>query len=301
VRDPSKADVLRALGAKLVAGHVNDAAAIDAGLAGADIAFHLAAIYDVGVVDVAALERVNVEGTRTFLDALQRAGTPRAVYASTIAALGPVPEGEGDENSRYSGPYPSTYHRTKTEAHELALRAQAGGLPLVIVAPGNVYGPGDQGPNGRFLADVLAGRVPGMLRNPAWYSYVHVNDVVSGFIAAAERGETSGVYVLSGEHESVNGFAARAAKLAGRRPPPLRIPGPLAAATGAVLDVVTRLTGKRFPFSRESVAVGARDRFLHGYGRAARELGYAPRPISEGLPEMIEWLQRRRGSPRSAT
>jgi dihydroflavonol-4-reductase len=284
-----------------VRGDVNDRAALDRGLQGATLACHLAATYDIGIVDERAMERSNVGGTRTFLEAVAAAATPRALYVSTTAAMGTVAEGEGDETSSYDGPYPTAYHRTKTEAHRLALAAQRAGTPLVIAAPANVYGPGDEGPNARFLRDLLAGRVPALLSPPAWFSYAHVDDVVAGLVAAAERGTPEGVYVLSGEHESVNSFADRALRLAGKRAPRLRMPVALAAVSGAVLDVIARPTGLRFPITRESVAVGGRGRWLHGHARASAELGYTPRPLDAGLPETVNWLLHRHAKGGTAT
>src|SRR5690606_32725001 len=119
-----------------------------------------------------------------------------------------------------------------------------------IACPAFVYGPGDRGPGGRFTADLLAGRVPGLLSTPAWFSYVHVDDVVDGLLRAGIGGPPGAVYVLSGEHASVNDFAERVCAIAGVRPPRLRFPAGLAWVTGAVLDVVSRLTGLRFPISR---------------------------------------------------
>ena len=291
VRDRRRAAALEGPGVELVPGDVLDPAAHRYGLRDADLAFHLAAAYQIGVVDPNQLERANVDGTRTFLAALEEAGTPRAVYVSSTAALGPVASGEGDESSHYSGPYPTAYHLTKTRAHERARAAQQAGLPLIIVCPANVYGPGDTGPNGRFLGDVVRRRLPGLLRDPAWFSYVHVDDVVEGLIAAAERGTLGATYVLSGEAATINDVAERAAAIAGVRPPPLRLPVALAAATGVVLDVISRVTRLKFPMSREGVAVAAHGRWLHSHERATRELGWHPRSLAEGLPETVAWLK----------
>ena len=291
VRDRRRAADLAGPAVELVPGDVLDPAAHRYGLRDAELAFHLAAAYDIGVVDAGRLERANVDGTNTFLAAVREAETPCAVYVSSTAALGPVASGEGDESSRYSGPYPSQYHRTKTRAHERAVAAQRAGLPLIIVCPANVYGPGDHGPNGRFLRDVVRGRLPGLLRDPAWFSHVHVDDIVDGLIAAAKRGLPGATYVLSGEHASLNELAERVAALAGRRPPPLRFPVRVAAAAGTLLDAISRVTKVRFPMSREGVVTAAHGRWLHSHERATRELDWHPRSLAEGLPETVAWLK----------
>ncbi len=291
VRSPERAQQLVAAGAELVTGDVADEAAHAAALSGVRLAYHLAAIYDIGVVDAAQLQRTNVDGTRAFLAAVEKAGTERAVYVSTTVALGPSGGGDSEPRDAYSGPYPSQYHRTKAEAHRLARAAQQRGLPLIIVCPSFVYGPGDNGPGGRFLHDLMRGRVPGLLTRPARFSYVHVDDVVAGLLAAGERGRLGEVYLLTGEAASVNEFGARAAALAGKRLPLLRFPPAMAAATGAGLDVIARLTGWRFPISREAVATTTGGDWLHTHERATRDLGYQPRPLERGLPETVAAIQ----------
>ena len=287
VRDPGRAAALRSLGAELVVGDITDRAALAAGLEGADVAFHLAASYDVGVVDAAAMERANVEGTGAFLAAVKQAGTGRVVYVSTTGALGPAGRTEGDESSRWSGPFPTVYHRTKTRAHELALAAQVEGVPVIIACPAYVYGPGDRGPSGRFMADVLAGRLPALARDPAWFSFVHVDDVVAGLIAAAERGRPGATYVLSGEGATINDFAELVALHANRRPPRLRMPRAVALAAGGAADLLSRLTGRRFSLSAESVRSATRLRWLHSHELATRELDWRPRPLSLMLRPVV--------------
>jgi nucleoside-diphosphate-sugar epimerase len=292
VRAGSDTADLERLGAELVVGELTDSATIERALHGVDLAYHLAAIYDIGVVDTVALERTNAGGTRAFLEAVEQAGTPRAVYVSTTAALAPVATGEGDETSEV-GPganFPSVYHRTKAKAHQLARKAQGRDLPLIVACPAFVYGPGDQGPGGRFTADLLAGRVPGLLSRAGWFSYVHVDDVVEGLLRAGTAGRPGAVYILSGEHASVDDFAARVCALAGTKPPRLRFPIALALLTGSLLDLISRLTGLRFPISRENVQVTGGVRWVHSHATATRELDWHPRSLEEGLPETVEWF-----------
>jgi nucleoside-diphosphate-sugar epimerase len=296
VRSRERAARLAGLDAELIIGDVADAAAMTQGVTGARLAYHVAGLYDVGVVDVRAMERTNVVGTQTFLAAVRSAAVPRAVHVSTTAALGPVATGEGDETSRYAGPYPSEYHRTKTAAHHLALKAQQDGAPLVIVCPAYVYGPGDEGPPAQYMRDLLRHRVPALPTKPTWFSYVHVDDVVDGLVAAGERGAVGATYVLSGEPADTNRFTHMVADIAGTWVTPLRAPSALVRLTGTLLDAVARATGRRMPISRELAAVGASgERWLHAHGRAAAELGYEARPLAAGLPETVRDVQARLG------
>jgi NAD+-dependent farnesol dehydrogenase len=296
VRSPERAGPLAALGAELVVGDVADEAVLRRALEGADLAYHLAGAYEVGRVDERRLERTNVDGTRAFLGAARGAGVERVVYVSSVVALGPVESGEGDERSSYDGPYPSVYHRTKTAAHRIALEAQATGLPLVIACPAYVYGPGDEGPAAEHLENVLRRRLPGLSTRPTIFSYVHVDDVVAGLVAAGGRGTPGATYVLGGEAASVNEFTELAGRLAGTWVSPLRFPPPIVKATGVLMDAIARVTGWRMPISAELADVGGRgERWVHSSERARTELGYSPRPLAEGLPETVRDMQERLG------
>jgi dihydroflavonol-4-reductase len=293
VRSEARGASLRALGAELVIGDVTDQEVLEQAVRGCNLAYHLAAIYDIGVVDEQALERINVMGTAAFISAVERSGVPRAVYTSTTVALGPTGEQASERVIEYEGPYPSHYHRTKATAHRIAREAQERGVPVIITCPAFVYGPGDNGPGGRFISDLLHGRVPALLTDPAWFSYVHVDDVVEGLLLVGERGEIGAIYVLSGEPQSMNEYAARVGRLAGRRLPVLRFPSLLAKSTGALLDVLARVSGLRFAITREGIATTAKSYWLHSHERATREFGWRPRSLEEGLPETVAWFQTR--------
>lgn len=294
VRSPGSraARALEELGARLIPGDVIDDVAFDYGLRDADVAYHIAAVYDVGVVDQARLETTNVDGTRAFLRAVERSGTRRAIYVSSTVALGPVPEDAvGDEQPPFPGPYPSIYHRTKTQAHRLAVEAQRRGVPLVIACPAYVYGPGDEGPAGRLIEDVLRRRVPTLIADPAWYSYVHVDDVAAALVTMADRGGTEGVYVLGGENERFDRFVGRVAALGGVFAPRPIAPAPLARVLGRGLDALSRRTGLRFPITLEGVRVSSGGRYTFGHARASADLDFTPRSLEAGLPETVAFFR----------
>ncbi len=294
VRSPGSraARALEELGATLIPGDVIDDVALEHGLRGADAGYHIAAVYDVGVVEAARLETTNVDGTRGFLRAAERAGTPRVVHVSSTVALGPVPEGEmGDDQPPFAGPYPSVYHRTKTQAHRLALEAQRGGMPVLVACPAYVYGPGDEGPAGRLVEDVLRRRVPTLIADPAWYSYVHVDDVADGLIAMVEHGTADGVYVMGGENERFDRFVAQIAALGNVFAPKPVTPAALARAMARGLDAISRRTRIRFPISVEGVNAATGGRYIFGHARAAADLAFSPRSLRAGLPDTVAFFR----------
>jgi nucleoside-diphosphate-sugar epimerase len=295
VRAPERAGALARLGAELVVGDVTDADVMARGLEGAAAAVHLAAHYEMAGVDATAMRLANVEGTRVFLAACRAARVPRAVHVSSTAALGPVPAGtEGDGNSTWDGPFPSEYHRTKTEAHRLAQAAQSAGEPVLIACPAFVYGPGDEGPAALYMEDVLRHRVPGLSSRPGHFSYVHVDDVVAGLVAVLERGQPGATYVLGGENRDVNSYTAMIGRIAGTWVPPLRFPPFMVVLTGRAMDALSRVTGRRLPISAELARVGGTGQcWLHSSRRAERELGYTFRPLAEGLPDAVMDLKAR--------
>lgn len=289
VRSRARAAALVQAGAELIEGDVADPAVHLRGLQDARAAIHLAAIYDIGIVDAAAIERTNVAGTRALLDATAQARTPRVLHISSTAALGPSSGAPTEPSEAYSGPYHSEYHRSKAAAHRLARAGQNAGHPVIIICPAFVYGPGDHGPAGRFVNDVVHRKLPALLSKPAWFSYVHVDDVAHGIVAALDRGRPGAVYLLTGEDASMNDFAQRVAAVAGVAPPRLRLPLALARGLTFVLDPLSRITHLRFPITREAVRTTAVDRWLHTHERATRDLGYQPRLLEAGLPETVAW------------
>ncbi|MSQ37580.1 MAG: NAD-dependent epimerase/dehydratase family protein, partial [Chloroflexi bacterium] len=88
------------------------------------------------------LQEGNVDLTARVLGAARTVGLAKVVYVSTVAVFGDTHGATADEKFVRTGEWTSYYDRTKTRAHTLALEATAGGLPLVIVQPGQLFGPG---------------------------------------------------------------------------------------------------------------------------------------------------------------
>jgi nucleoside-diphosphate-sugar epimerase len=289
VRDPGRASGLVRLGVGLHRGDVTDPASMRAPMTGVDGVFHVAGWYKIGVRDPRTAVAVNVDGTRHVLELMRELGISRGVYTSTLAVNSDTRGRIVDESYRFSGTHLSVYDRTKAEAHRIAERFIAEGLPLVIVQPGLVYGPGDTSGVRTMLLDYLKGRLP-MIPTGAAYSWAHVEDVARGHVLAMERGRPGRNYYLAGPVHTIVEAIDIASALTGLPKPRRLSPGVLKAAS-AVMRVAERAIAVPSGLTAESLRVLAGVTYLGNSARARTELGWRARPLADGLAETLRHEQ----------
>src|SRR5205807_2408035 len=100
VRNPSRAQDLRALGVDVRPGDVAVAESLWAPMTGVDGVFHIAGWYKIGTGDSREGERVNVLGTRNVLTTMKELRIPRGVYTSTLAVFSDTHGQLVDETAR---------------------------------------------------------------------------------------------------------------------------------------------------------------------------------------------------------
>ena len=170
---------LRAPASRFVKGDITDKESMRAPMTGVDGVFHCAAWYKVGAsaAETATAERTNVDGTRNVLELMRELRIPKGVYTSTVAIFSDTEGREPDESYYHAGPFLSEYDRTKWRAHyEVALPMAREGLPLVILQPGVIYGPGDTSGVRAAFVQYLQGKLAGIPAETA-FSWAHVDDV----------------------------------------------------------------------------------------------------------------------------
>jgi len=287
VRSPNKAAMLRALGVEIHAGDITDRETLRAPMTGVDGVFHLAAWYKVGVIDAHA-DQINVDGTRNVLQAMRTLEIPRGVYTSTVAFFSDTRGAVPDETYRYDGPHLSNYDRTKWIAHyRVALPKIEDGLPLTIVMPGVVYGPGDTSGMHTALVDLLRGRLP-MTPARTAFCWAHVEDTARGHIQAMEKGKPGETYIITGPRHTFAEAFDMAARLAKVRQPLLH-PGPhTMKALSFLMKGAGRLANLPPQLQPESLRVLAGTTYFGSNEKASRELGFAARPLEEGWAQTLE-------------
>ncbi len=287
-RTPAKAQALAEAGAEIAAGDITDRESLIEPMRGADGVFHIAAWYEVGAKDPSRAVTINVEGTRNVLGVMRDLEIPKGVYTSTIAVHSDTHGELVDESYRYEGPHLSEYDRTKWCAHyEVALPMMAEGLPLVVVQPGVVYGPGDHSAIRSTLIDYLRGRLPVAPKGTA-FCWAHVEDTARGHIQAMERGRVGECYALAGPDYRLTEVLAMAESITGIKAPRLAAPGGVLRVVAAIMGVVERVFPVPASFRSETLRVSAGTTYIASAAKAKRELGFAPRPLEEGLRETLE-------------
>ena len=283
VRALARSDAASAIvserGAEPVRGDLVDVAAMRAGAAGCELAFHAAAtLGDWGKLE--EFERGNVQGTRNAVQACREAGVKRFVHVGTEAALmAGEPLIDIDERAPLRPDSPAPYSATKAQAERIVLESNRDGeFETVVVRPRFVWGRGDTTLLPEMVAMVKAGRFAWVGGGRNHTSTTHVDNVVEGLILGAERGRAANAYfVTDGEPVQFREFVTELLATQGVTAPNRSIPAPVAHAVAVAGELAWRvlpLPG-RPPLSRFVYWVTAQECTIR-IDKARTELGYAP-------------------------
>jgi nucleoside-diphosphate-sugar epimerase len=297
VRTPAKAQGLAASGVDVRQGDVTDKESMREAMRGADGVFHIAGWYKLGVKDKSEGERINVQGTRNVLELMRELAIPRGVYTSTLAVFSDTHGRMVDETYRYNGPHLSEYDRTKWVAHyEVADPLIAQGLPLVVVQPGLIYGPGDTSSVRTTLISYLKRKLP-MVPLRTAFCWGHVEDTARGHIQAMERGRAGEAYIIAGERRDLVDALRLAERITGVPGPHIKIAPGMMKATAGLMSLVERVIPVPDDYTAEYLRENAGTTYLGDNAKAKRELGFDVRPLEAGLGETLQHEMRLLGMP----
>jgi nucleoside-diphosphate-sugar epimerase len=289
VRTPDKAGALRDLGVTIAEGDITQRDSLRAPMTGVDGVFHCAAWYKIGAPasDAAQAERINVDGTRNVLETMRDLRIAKGVYTSTLAVFSDTGGREVDETHFHPGPFLSVYERTKWRAHyDVALRLIADGLPLVIVQPGAIYGPGDTSGLRAFFRQYLDGTLRAVPAKTA-FSWGYIDDVARAHILAMSAGRAGETYIVAGPSHTMVDALRMAEQITGIAPPSFQAPPGLLKAAAAVTGLIGRVVPLPPALTAEGLRTLAGVTYLGSNAKAGRALGYAPRPLIDGLRDML--------------
>jgi dihydroflavonol-4-reductase len=270
-------------------------------MTGCDALFHLAACYSLWHRDREEVARTNVVGTRNVFAAARRAGVPRAVHTSSVAAIGVRSDGTPADETHQSSrdALVGAYKRSKYDAELEARAAIAAGLDVVIVNPTTPIGAWDAKPTptGEIIVRFLSGRMPAYV--DTGLNVVDVEEVAAGHLAAYARGTTGERYILGNENLSLRNLLERLSALTGLPAPSLRLPRLVPLAYAALGEFVFARAGYRPDVAYEGVRM-AKQMMYYDATKATRALAVPHRPLAPALSRAVAWFQQHGYAPSAA-
>ncbi len=258
--------------------------------AGCQTVIHLAAAQHESHVADDYFFDVNVNGTRTLIEAGKAAGVQRFVYGSTIGIYG---ESNGQVLDESTPPRPANvYGRSKLQAEEV-VNSYRSALPISIVRISETYGPGDFRLLKLFRA-VNRGRFLIIGSGLNQRQVIHVSDLTRGLLLAASSPAAVGeTFVMAGEEIlTTRDVVRQVAHALGRDAPRGRVPMWPFLATATLMERTLRPLGIQPPLHRRRLDF-FRKSFVFSTAKARSTLGFTPViPFSKGAAETADWYRR---------
>lgn len=272
---------------EICVGDISDQALVMGLTRGAKYVFHLAARLDDAELPSSPTReytRVNVEGTRTVLNACRESGVERLIYFSTINVYGSALGGfsgsaeEKDVVDEDTPPRPTgVYAETKRQAEQVVLEsAGQGQTRATVLRFAAIYGPRMKGNYVRLVKRLRRGLFVPLGDGKNRRTLVHEDDAARAARLAAEHASAAArIYNVSdGQIHSVREILLAICAALGRNPPRAHVPLLAATTIARSGDALLKLAGVA-PRYAAAVAKFTEDRAARAE-RITEELGFEP-------------------------
>ncbi len=299
----------RVPGAECVAGDITVPQTLHKAVAGIDVVYHLA-----GATLVTSAHRyrqINSMGTRNLGEACARlTSPPTLVFLSSLAAAGPTLANRPVREADLPAPI-SAYGRSKLLA-ERWLRQLAGRLPITLVRPPGVFGPGDPNMIGLFQTVRWGVNfIPGSVNHQL--GFIYVDDLIESLPIAAEKGErlpapqlsedqVRGLYYLTLEErptlETMGQIAAGILAEMGAAPGKasirsIVIPPTVGKFIGRCNDFAARLAMRPLLLTSDKMREALAGSWICTSGKAHQAWGFSCRTsMAQGMHLTAQWYRR---------
>ncbi len=292
VRKTSDTTFLSSLtGVEMVFGHIEDAAALSAAVAGVDAVIHSAGLVKARNED--EFMRVNAEGTKLLAQATNSVTTlKRFVLVSSLEATGPTTDGTPSPSSQ-AAPV-TAYGRSKLAGEKAALALKET-LPLTILRPGAIYGPRDR-EIFAAIQTVSRGLLPSVAGGKALGVFIHGRDCADACIQAIDAPLDSGtvLHLDGGEPAITQREFLKLVESAVGKKAWLTLPLPAFALKSAagMVKAFGAATNRAVMLTPEKASM----LLMHWVGdssETSQKLRWTPStPLSQGLHETVQWYRQ---------
>ena len=277
-------------GCEAARGDVLDKESVWRALDGCEGLYHLAGLVSRDPKDARKMYDLHVTGTRNLLDAAK--GLKRIVLASSSGTIGVskvrrVATEQDDYPIETVGRWP--YYLSKIYEEKLALEKARAGMPIIVLNPSLLLGPGDTRMSStQDVFRFLMGRIPVMPRGGI--SFVDVRDAAQAFVNALTQGNIGERHLLGAANWDFDEFFARLGRIAHRPPPLLRMPSRMKVAAAHLMERIARERGREPDLPASDVEMGECWFFIDST-KAERTLGFKARDPVETLSDTVRYVR----------
>lgn len=235
---------------------------------------------------------INATYTINLARAAEKLGADfkKMVFISSLAAVGPLTEGDSKITER-TPPNPVTaYGRSKLLAEKRLAEIT---IPTVILRPTAVYGPRDKDIF-IMVKTVNKGFDPYIGKTLQQLSFVHAQDVADIAVKSLFNKDASGIYnITDGNSYNRYQFSDIVKVLLKRKALRFHIPMPLVRVLAYFLETANGLLKKPAVINREKLHELAAKNWICDISKAKKELAFAPKfDLQTGLANSIEWYTK---------
>lgn len=274
-----------------VEGDLNDRLSIEEAICEGDLIYNCAAVISFNSKEQELIRNTNIYGTENLVDACLEKGVAKICHVSSIAALGKSLNGDPvtedlvwDAEEKHSS-YSVSKHYSEMEIR----RAEAEGMPVVIVNPSMILGPGDLDSGSTQLFRIVQNGLK-------YYTlgingYVDVRDVVSCMIQLMDSDIKGERFILSSENISYETLFKTIAKGLGVKEPSKYASPFMTGIAWRADKIMSFLTGRPHRLTRSS-AESSHNRISFSNKKVVDAIHYRFRPVEESIMEICEKIRR---------
>jgi nucleoside-diphosphate-sugar epimerase len=274
-----------------VSGDVLDISSIKDALHGVTHVIHCANVVSFNPRDYNEMMKVNAEGTANMVNAALACGQITCfTHVSSVATLGRVADaGELNEHSDWiPGKHNSVYSVSKFNAEREVWRAHAEGLPVNIVNPSIVLGPGNWKTDSSSLFMKIKNKFP--FYTDGVSGFVGVEDVAKAIIELNKSAINGERYILNSANISFQELFNQIAEALNVNPPSMKVPFYLSQVVWRLEWMKYRITGQK-PFITKETAYSAHQKRYYNGNKIVNDLSFKYESIDQVVKSVCGFIK----------
>ena len=295
VRNRSKlGDLLNEPNLEVIEGNIYDKEVIEKAIKNISIVYHVAAIYRTSGISDKVYWDTHVKATNLLMEASLKEGVKKFIHTSTVGVHGDVGNGKPVDETAEFNPG-DIYQETKLEAEINVKKFHAErGLPIVVIRPTAIYGPGDL----RLLKlfKIASHHISFILGDgKIKYHMVFIDDLIQGYLLAAKVDNAVGKTFIIGGAEilSLNELLDIIGVAIGKVTRKFYLPVKPFQILGLVMEKIFIPIGISPPIYRRRVDFFTKSRAFN-ISQAQNVLGYNPKyGLEDGIRKTAEWYKQK--------